>query len=193
MLDRGTRCPSAVVGRGGARRRGRVPAHGPDFESRRLPREARRPRFVSAEEFAVLEQQADAAQASLDYARRAAGDRVAERTLAIDHTLSDLRTNYPEQVHFSFLFDPEVPPYTGPFWHLGAWHDGEYTYWRLLAEQVSFVDMSSGEPVPVAPDRLDSYLYRLPGVIDHGAVIVVDDQGSPRHLFWRRRRELEAP
>ena len=169
------------------------PAPSRPFESRRLSAQTSGPRFVSAEEFEDLERQLDDEQASLDYARRAAGDRVAERTLAIDHTLSDLRTNYPAQVHFSLLFDPEVPPYTGPFWHLGAWHDGEYTYWRLLADGVSFADMSSGTPVAVQPERLDDYLYRLPGVIDHGAVIVAGEGDSPRHLFWRRRRELEAP
>ena len=183
--------PSAALAPGQAPRPG--PGVPPEFESRRLPRDPSRPRFVSAEDFEILEQQLDAQQASLDYARRSAGDRVAERTLAIDQTLSDLRTHYPEQVHFSFLFDPEVPPYTAPFWHLGAWHDSEYTYWRLLAERVSFADMSTGQPVPIQAERLDDYLYRLRGVIDHGAVIVVENNERPRHLFWRRRRELEAP
>ena len=149
------------------------------------------PLYVSADELQQLEEQLAQANASLASSRRAAGDRIASATVAIDHGIEDLRRNYPSSIHFSLLMDPDVPPYTAPFHHLGGWHDGEYTYWRILAVNPTFVDMRTGRPVEAV--RLDDYLYRLPRVLEHGAVVVTPDGRRPRHLYWRRRRELEGP
>ena len=164
---------------------------GPPLRRRDLPDVPPPPRFVSAEAVQAVERELAAAQQNLDLARRSAGDRIAERTLEIDRNLEDLREHYPSRVHFSLVLDPDTPPYTAPFWHLGAWHDHDFTYWRLLAPRVSFIDMSTGTPVQA--ERLDDYLYRLPGLIEHGAVVVLDSSERPVHLFWRRRRELEGP
>ena len=158
---------------------------------RELPPVGGAPRFVSAEAVEALDEQLTAVQSRLDYARRSAGDRLAERTLEIDSTIEDLRVNYPARVHFSLLLEPDIPPYTAPFYYLGAWHDGDYTYWRLLENDVSFVNMADGSPIQAV--MLDDYLYRLPGVVDHGAVVLRKDPQNPLYLFWRRRRELEGP
>ena len=158
------------------------------FVARRLADEQR---FVSADDLRLLEAQLLSARSALDFARRSAGDRIAQRTLDIDRRLADLREHYPASLQFSLLLDPDVPPYTAPFYYLGAWHDGEYTYWRLLADDVSFVDMRNERPL--IADRLDDFLYRLDGVVEHGAVVVGGASSSPRFLLWRRRRELESP
>ena len=158
---------------------------------RELPPIGGGPRFVSADAVEALNAELAAVQSRLDYARRSSGDRLAERTLEIDSGIQDLRVNYPSRIHFSLLLDPDIPPYTAPFYYLGAWHDGDYTYWRLLEDQVSFVDMADG--TSLAAEKLDDYLYRLPGVVDYGAVVLHKDPTDLRYLFWRRRRELEGP
>ena len=164
------------------------PTDSDPFVARRLGEEAR---FVSADDLRVLEGQLLSARSALEFARRSAGDRIAQRTLDIDRRLADLREHYPASVQFSLLLDPDVPPYTAPFYYLGAWHDGEYTYWRLLADDVSFIDMRTERPL--VAERLDGFLYRLDGVVEHGAVVVGGLSSHPRFLLWRRRRELESP
>lgn len=148
-------------------------------------------RFVSAPDLVELEDQLAAARASRDRARQSAGDRIADATLAIEDTLDQLRADYPARVQFSILLDPDVPPFTPPFWHLGVWHDGAHTYWRTLALAPRFVDAVSGLVLPAT--RLDDYVYRLDGVVDRGVFEVAGEDGRPRRLYWRRREELEGP
>lgn len=148
-------------------------------------------RLASASDLAGLESQLASASGSRDYARRSAGDRIARATLGIDQRLEDLATDYPGRVQFSLLLDPDIPPFTPPFWHLGQWHDGDYTYWRTLADAPVFVDTATGRSLPAV--KLDDYLYRLDGVVQEGTLIVAGPHERPRHLFWRRREELEGP
>ena len=143
------------------------------------------------DEIQALESELAAAERARDYARRSAGDRLAEATLGIEAGLAELRADYPSRVQFSLMTDPEMPPYTGPFWHLGGWHDGDYTYWRLLAPDPVFVDAETGRTLRA--EGLDRFLYRLDGVVERGAIVVDGPDGRPRHLYWRRRRELEGP
>ncbi|MYN65578.1 MAG: hypothetical protein F4X11_11195 [Acidobacteria bacterium] len=147
--------------------------------------------FVSGDEIQALESELAAAERARDYARRSAGDRLAEAALGIEAGLAELRADYPSRVQFSLMTDPEMPPYTGPFWHLGGWHDGDYTYWRLLAPDPVFVDAETGRTLRA--EGLDRFLYRLDGVVERGAIVVDGPNGRPRHLYWRRRRELEGP
>jgi hypothetical protein len=147
--------------------------------------------FASGDEVQALESELSAAERARDHARRSAGDRLAEAALGIEAGLDELRADYPSRVQFSLMTDPEMPPYTGPFWHLGGWHDGAYTYWRLLAPDPVFVDPETGRTLRA--EGLDRFLYRLDGVVERGAIVVDGPEGRPRHLYWRRRRELEGP
>ena len=148
-------------------------------------------RFVSGRQVAELERRLAEARAARDDARRRAGDRIADATLGIDGRLSSLRADYPGRVQFSILIDPEIPPFTPPFWHLGVWHDGDYTYWRILADNPRFHDQLAG--VRLDPVRLDDHVYRLDRVVDRGMLVVDGPDFEPRRLYWRRREELEGP
>lgn len=148
--------------------------------------------YVSAVEVSALDTRLRRATARAESARRAAGDRIAAAQLALEADLEALREEYPLRTQFSYVLDPPLPPYTEPLWHFGVWHDGERTFWRLLAPEPSFEDAASG--APLEPEMLDDYLYRFDRVIEHGAVVVrLPDDPRPRQLYFRRRRELEGP
>ena len=148
-------------------------------------------RFVSGGQVAELERRLAEVRAARDDARRLAGDRIADATLGIDDRLSRLRGEYPGRVQLSILLDPEIPPFTPPFWHFGVWHDGDYTYWRILADNPRFHDQVAG--VRLDPVRLDDHVYRLEGVVERGLLVVDGPDFKPRRLYWRRREELEGP
>ena len=148
--------------------------------------------YVSAVEVSALDTRLRRATARAKSARRAAGDRIAAAQLALEADLEALREEYPLRTQFSYVLDPPLPPYTEPLWHFGVWHDGERTFWRLLAPEPSFEDAASG--APLEPEMLDDYLYRFDRVIEHGAVVVrLPNDPRPRPLYFRRRRELEGP
>ena len=148
--------------------------------------------YVSAVEVGTLDTRLRRATARVESARRAAGDRIAAAQLALEADLEALREEYPLRTQFSYVLDPPLPPYTEPLWHFGVWHDGERTFWRLLAPEPSFEDAASG--APLEPEMLDDHLYRFDRVIEHGAVVVrLPGDPRPRQLYFRRRRELEGP
>ena len=148
--------------------------------------------YVSAVEVGTLDARLRRAAARAESARRAAGDRIAAAQLALEADIDALREEYPLRTQFSYVLDPPLPPYTEPLWHFGVWHDGERTFWRLLAPEPSFEDAVSG--APLEPEMLDDHLYRFDRVIEHGAVVVrLPNDPRPRQLYFRRRRELEGP
>ena len=72
------------------------------------------------------------------------------------------------------------------------WHDGDRTYWRVLAPDPDFRDADTGEPL--AAERLDDFLYRFDRVVERGVLLVrLDNDPRVRELYFRRRRELEGP
>ena len=148
--------------------------------------------YVPVSDVAQLQAQLRSARARLDAARRTSGDRVASAMLEIENDLDVLRRTYPARVQLSLYYDPEIEPFAPPFWAMGLWHDGEYTYLRLLGDRPRFFDESSG--AEIVPYSLDDYLYRLEGVVGHGSVIVGSpDAGGDRQLYWYRRPETEGP
>ena len=148
--------------------------------------------YVSAVEVGTLDARLRQASARVESARRAAGDRIAAAQLALEADLEALREEYPLRTQFSYVLDPPLPPYTEPLWHFGVWHDGERTFWRLLAPGPSFEDAASG--APLEPEMLDDHLYRFDRVIEQGTVVVrLPGDPRPRQLYFRRRRELEGP
>jgi len=148
--------------------------------------------YVSGQELAALESRLREAQARVDTARRAAGDRIAAAQLGLEADLEALREEYPLRTQFSYVLDPPLPPYTEPFWHFGVWHDGDRTYWRVLAPDPDFRDADTGEPL--AAERLDDFLYRFDRVVERGVLLVrLDNDPRVRELYFRRRRELEGP
>ena len=96
----------------------------------------------------------------------------------------------PLRVQFSYVLDPPVAPYAEPFWHFGVWHDGDRTYWRLLAPDPVFRDADSGDLL--VPEPVDEFLYRFDRVVEHGVVVVRLPDGPARELRFRRRPELEG-
>ena len=148
--------------------------------------------YVSGQELAALESRLRDARARVDTARRSAGDRIAAAQLGLEADLEALREEYPLRTQFSYVLDPSLPPYTEPLWHFGVWHDGDRTYWRLLAPDPVFRDADSGEPL--AAERIDDFLYRFDRVVERGVVLVrLDNDPQVRELYFRRRRELEGP
>ncbi len=148
--------------------------------------------YVSGPELAALESRLRDARARVDTARRSAGDRIAAAQLALEADLEALREEYPLRTQFSYVLDPPLPPYTEPLWHFGVWHDGDRTYWRLLAPDPVFRDADTGEPL--AAERIDDFLYRFDRVVERGVVMVrLDNDPQVRELYFRRRRELEGP
>lgn len=148
--------------------------------------------YVSGQQMAALESRLRAARARVDTARRSAGDRIAAAQLGLDADLEALREEYPLRTQFSYVLDPPLPPYTEPLWHFGVWHDGDRTYWRMLAPDPAFRDADTGEPLVV--ERLDDFLYRFDRVVERGVVMVrLDKDPQVRELYFRRRRELEGP
>lgn len=148
--------------------------------------------YVSGAELAGLESRLQAARARLDSARRSAGDRIAAAQLGLEADLEALRAEYPLRTQFSYVLDPPLPPYTDPLWHFGVWHDGERTYWRVLAPDPVFRDADTGEPL--VAERLDDFLYRFDRLVERGVVMVrLANDPQVRELYFRRRRELEGP
>ena len=148
--------------------------------------------YVSGQQLAVLESRLRDARARVDTARRSAGDRIAAAQLGLEADLEALREEYPLRTQFSYVLDPPLPPYTEPLWHFGVWHDGDRTYWRLLAPDPAFRDADTGEPL--AAERIADFLYRFDRVVERGVVMVrVDNDPRVRELYFRRRRELEGP
>ena len=148
--------------------------------------------YVSGQEMAALESRLQAARARVDMARRSAGDRIAAAQLGLEADLEALREEYPLRTQFSYVLDPPLPPYTEPLWHFGVWHDGERTYWRMLAADPVFRDADTGERL--AAERIDDFLYRFDRVVERGVVVVrLDNDPQVRELYFRRRRELEGP
>lgn len=148
--------------------------------------------YVSGQELAALESRLRDARARVDTARRSAGDRIAAAQLGLEADLEALREEYPLRTQFSYVLDPPLPPYTEPLWHFGVWHDGDRTYWRLLAPDPVFRDADTGEPL--AAERIDDFLYRFDRVVERGVVMVrLDNDPRVRELYFRRRRELEGP
>ena len=141
---------------------------------------------------APLRSRLEAARARLAAARRSAGDRVATAALEIDQDLDALRRTYPSRIQMSLAFDPEIDPFSPPFWAMGIWHDGDYTYVHLLGDAPRFYDEVEGLQTP--SKQLDPYLHRLDGVVRYGSVIVaLEDGGGDRQLYWYRRPETEGP
>ena len=93
----------------------------------------------------------------------------------------------------SLVWDPPVPPWTPPLWHWGAWHDGRYTYVRMLAPDPQFYDVANDVVVPASVSDLS--LYRLDGIFPELAVSVRDPErrGSLVQVILRRRVDLEHP
>ena len=148
--------------------------------------------YVSGTDVAALEGRLRQAQGRVETARRGAGDRIAAAQLGLEADLEALREEYPLRTQFSYVLDPPLPPYTEPLWHFGVWHDGDRTYWRMLAPDPLFRDAESGEPL--AAERLDDFLYRFDRVVEHGVVLVrLSNDPQVRELYFRRRRELEGP
>ena len=146
--------------------------------------------YVSGTDVAALEGRLRRAQGRVEAARRGAGDRIAAAQLGLEADLEALREEYPLRTQFSYVLDPPLGPYTEPLWHFGVWHDGDRTYWRMLAPDPLFRDAESGEPL--AAERLDDFLYRFDRVVEHG-VVLVRPSSQVRELYFRRRRELEGP
>ena len=183
--------PAAGVYGGGEPAAGTAP---PDLPLRPLRAGGPEPPgdYVSGQEVAVLESRLRDARARVDTARRSAGDRIAAAQLALEADLEALREEYPLRTQFSYVLDPPLPPYTEPLWHFGVWHDGDRTYWRLLAPDPVFRDADTGEPL--AAERIDDFLYRFDRVVERGVVMVrLDNDPQVRELYFRRRRELEGP
>ena len=148
--------------------------------------------YVPASEVSAEDARLAAVLDQVGAARRAAGDRIAAAQLALETDLEALREDYPARIQFSYVLEPELPPYTEPFWHFGVWHDGEHTFWRLLALDPVFLDVDADEELAAEP--LGDFVYRLPRVVERGAVRVHADDGSVLdRLFYRRRREMEGP
>ena len=148
--------------------------------------------YVSGTDVAELEGRLRQAQGRVETARRAAGDRIAAAQLGLEADLEALREEYPLRTQFSYVLDPPLAPYTEPLWHFGVWHDGDRTYWRMLAPDPLFRDVESGEPLAV--EQIDDFLYRFERVVEHGVVLVrLSHDPQVRELYFRRRRELEGP
>ena len=148
--------------------------------------------LVAGGAVASLEADLRSAVNRVDSSRIAAGDRIAAAQLNVEAEVEMLREEYPLRTQFSYVFEPDVTPYTEPFWHFGAWHDGERTYWRLLAGDPVFRDDETGEIL--VPELLGDYLYRFNRVVDRGVLTVLPPGNDrPIDLFFRRRRELEGP
>ena len=169
------------------------PVAGPAPRDPPLPIAGQEPgEYVSGQELAALESRLRDARARVDTARRSAGDRIAAAQLGLEADLEALREEYPLRTQFSYVLDPPLPPYTEPLWHFGVWHDGDRTYWRLLAPEPVFRDADTGEPL--AAERIGDFLYRFDRVVERGVVMVrLDNDPRVRELYFRRRRELEGP
>ena len=77
---------------------------------------------------------------------------------------------------------------------LGRPEDAESTFGRTLALQEKLLGRDHPETGrTLRAEGLDRFLYRLDGVVERGAIVVDGPEGRPRHLYWRRRRELEGP
>ena len=149
-------------------------------------------RWVDGPTVERLEADLSAAVARVESARVSAGNRVAAAQLNVQAEMEALRAEYPLRTQFSYLLEPDVDPYTEPFWHFGVWHDGERTFFRLMADDPQFIDEDTGEAMVAVPLR--NYLYRFDRLVENGSVVVADaDSGAPRTLYFRRRRELEGP
>ena len=150
------------------------------------------PVYVPAAEVGAQDNRLAAALDEVATARRDVGDRIAAAQLGLETQLEGLREDYPLRMQFSYTLDPDVPPYTEPFWHFGVWHDGEHTLWRLLAPDPVFMDAETD--TEVSAEALGDFVYRLDRVVDRGVVLVPQRDGSVlERLFFRRRRELESP
>lgn len=149
--------------------------------------------LVSARELDAAGEAVESARSALDDARRAAGERVAAALLQADQEVEEWRTTLTEQIQMSLVWDPPVPPWTPPLWHWGAFHDGRYTYIRMLAPDPQFYDVEND--VVLSATVSDLSLYRLDGVYSELAVSVRDPQrrGSLVQVILRRRAELEHP
>ena len=149
--------------------------------------------LVSGVEMESLDADVRALRDRLAASRRAAGERVANALLQSEQQLEQWRTRLPEQVQMSLVWDPPVPPWSPPLWHWGAWHDGRFTYIRMLAPDPVFYDVVSDRVVEAA--ITDMSLYAIDGVFDQLAVSVrdPDNRGSLVQVILRRRVELEHP
>ena len=145
--------------------------------------------FVSSGDLAALRVRRDGLRRQIADVRRSTGDQVAEAALGIDRDLEYLRMTYPSRVQMSFYWNPELPPLAPPFWVYGLWHDTDNTFLRLLAPDPVFRDEESG--LEIEPVRMDTYLYRLAGIIENGSVTVPSGRGYVR-AFWARFDETEG-
>ena len=145
--------------------------------------------FVSSDDLDALRARRDGLRRQIADARRSTGDQVAEAALGIDRDLEYLRVSYPSRIQMSFYWNPEMPPLAPPFWLYGLWHDTDNTFIRLLAPDPVFRDETLG--LEIEPDRMDTYLYRLPGIVDEGSVTVPSGRGFVR-AFWTRFDETEG-
>ena len=149
--------------------------------------------LVSGSEVAALDAEVRVLRDQLVDVRRAAGERVAAAVLQAEQDVEQWRSQLPEQVQMSLVWDPPVPPWTPPLWHWGAWHDGRYTYIRMVAPDPQFYDVVNDRVL--TPEVTDMSLYAIDGVFDQLAVSVRDPQnrGSLVQVILRRRVELEYP
>ena len=154
---------------------------------------AAQPTLVPGPEIDAAVAEVAAAREQLADARRAAGERVAAAALQAEQDVEAWRTELTERVQMSLVWDPPVPPWTPPLWQWGAWHDGEYTYVRMLAPDPQFYDVTTDTVVEASVS--DRSLYRIPGVYSQLAISVRDPdrRGSLVQVVLRRRVELERP
>ena len=149
--------------------------------------------LVSGARIEAVDAEVRALREQLAQTRRAAGERVAAAVLQSEQEIEQWRSRLPEQVQMSLVWDPPVPPWTPPLWHWGAWHDGRYTYIRMVAPDPQFYDLVTDRVLTA--EVTDRSLYAIDGVFDQLAVSVRDpeNRGSLVQVILRRRVELEYP
>ena len=150
----------------------------------------RSPVFVSAERLAALRAARDGLRRRIADEQAESGRNASRGVMDIEQDMEFLRMSYPEQIYLSLYWDPDLHPLEPPFWVYGLWHDTDNTFVRLMAPNPVFRDEERDVEVPA--EALDSYLYRLSGVIDRGSV-TVPDGGRAIRAYWTRRPEVERP
>lgn len=127
-----------------------------------------KPRYVSAAQVTVLEEQLAAARAAVDAADRRATEAVA-----------DYRQEYPTRLHFAYA----IPKYQKPFLVRSVWHDGQFTYVKSDATELpALYELADGKPALVN-FQVRNGTYVVPKVLERGYLAL----GKARFAFVQER------
>ena len=119
------------------------------------------PEFVPAADLERYKQQAEAAKADVELARKRAREQVMDETEAF-------RTHFVQQMRFEYSYNPRRAPFNVS----AIWHDDRFTYIKAAPQEVpALYEIKENKP-SLIQYSFDAGVYTVPKILDSGYLAI---------------------